>query len=81
MKQFLLRAIKIFSIGYWSVYFVSAFIQWKFYNPFQWIIDIPSGSNEYRGGILAIMVFTALILSFLTDMIYYDKPTNTRPKK
>lgn len=68
MKQF----IKSFMLVHWiattSIYLlyytIKTFIIWKFTNPFQWFIDIPSYTPDYRGNIIGFLfIYEIFILS------------------
>ena len=46
------------------IYLLSVFINWSFYLPFKWILDIPTWSNSARG-IFLFMLALYVTIQFL----------------
>lgn len=62
------------TIGIWIVwYFIWAFSIWEFYNPFQWIIDIPTYEWTNRFLILAYLFFYSAASILLWKEHYKNK--------
>lgn len=48
----------IYALGY----FVKVFVEWRFSNPFQWVVDLPTMTNEDRGiGLTLVFVYLVCI--------------------
>lgn len=58
---------------YTLFYLVKAFVIWRFTNPFQWIIDMPTYTGEMRFGILAGIGLYYIFLVFFTSDLIRDK--------
>lgn len=56
--------IKIWSVIYWIIYFISAFYKWELYNPFWWVLELES-NQEVRYTILMILASTLPIFCFI----------------
>jgi len=54
---------KCWSIIYWSIYFINSFYKWNFYNPFWWILELPS-NQDIRCYVLMIAFFTFTVGGF-----------------
>jgi hypothetical protein len=76
MNPVLKRMLAANSIIWAAFYVIRAFVIWEIYNPFWWVLDIPTYSNESRG---FIAFFGALYWIFLwvffsdTGPIYYKE--------
>lgn len=60
MKTKLLYTFNIGSIIYITVYLFISYINWKFTNPFEWLINIDTYSSDTR-----------LIIFFITILFFY----------
>ncbi len=60
------------SIVYWSVYLIKSFVIWKFTNPFQWIVDIPTNTNDERLGIFSTILLVIIVETAVAS-IFLDK--------
>lgn len=54
---------------YTILYFIFSFVQWNFYNPLQWIIDIPNYTELQRFGILSGWILYWFVLYSLSKEI------------
>ena len=59
--------LKIWSIVYWGIYFVSSFYKWELYNPFWWVLELPN-NQEIRQHVLMILIFISLIMGALWNV-------------
>lgn len=60
-----LKSQLITSCCYGFYYFIKTFAIWKFENPFNWIIDIPTYRTDVRACIIIAVLFWYGILNFL----------------
>lgn len=64
-------------ILYCIIYLIISFVIWDFYNPFQWIIDIPDYKTEERAGILTgFVVYYAILYGVIKDFSTYNNKIN-----
>lgn len=65
---------------YIIIYLVGTFCLWEFRNPFQWIIDIPTYSNDSRFGILfGFVTYYTMLYCFVAGH-YFQKEKAEREK-
>jgi len=61
--------LKIYSICYWTVYFVKSFCIWELRNPFEWVFNIPNDEqlrlSLSMAGFLLIFFSIAIYKMFL----------------
>lgn len=70
MKAFKKQAI-ITLILYVIVYFIYTFVIWEFKNPLQWIIDIPTYTDDKR----AMILFSYAIYHCMLFILIYERKT------
>ena len=58
---------------YIVIYLYSTFVIWKFENPFQWIIDIPTCDDKDRAMILSYFIMYVGISLFVHYQIVKEK--------
>jgi len=68
-KLFFKQYFKVFSIGYWSIYLLTAFVKWEFYNPFWWLVQLPYFTPENRMLVL-VSAFFISIFNFMLVQIF-----------
>jgi hypothetical protein len=75
MKKYTKLMLKWNSIIMLSVYLIKCFIEWNIYNPIEWIINIPTYSNNQRFGIILCTIFYIL---FLRVVVFIQTPHETK---
>lgn len=75
MKIF--KIVQLLSLGiYTVVYLLWSFVMWDFYNPIQWIIDIPTYNASERGEIVFWVFFYYLGILRISVGIHERVNTN-----
>ena len=64
---------------YWSCYIIKTFVLWKFTNPFFWIINLSSYSNDDRAlGLFGVFMYLCFIIPVV---LAYQENKVTTPKQ
>ena len=49
----------IYTLGY----LIKVFVQWRFSNPFQWVVDLPTMTSDQRAeGLLAVFTYFVTVI-------------------
>jgi hypothetical protein len=77
-----------FQKTHWALYtlgyFIKVFIEWKFTNPFQWVLDIPRMTNNERAeGLMVVFVYAILIgiIAMIPHQLSKDKEFKNNQNK
>lgn len=75
MKRVLLYHWLIVTMEWTAVYLLAAWTRWEFFNPFQWLIDIPTYQMDSRFFLLmGILIWHILQITLIYNIIKeYDK--------
>lgn len=65
---------------YFIIYLVTVFIEWDLYNPFWWIIEIPTGTEDFRANVVSIYAFYIGVKYMFIEILVNPK-SNGRPKR
>lgn len=67
LKQHVLTSLMLYGI----FYFILCFVTYTLYNPFFWIVNLSTYTNDERGGILTLLCFYQMVVWFIRDEIMF----------
>ena len=84
MKLILKKILQIQKVTlsiYLIVYLCISFCFWEFYNPFEWIINIPKYTSEERFMLLFCIGLYYFLIYQILETIEYVKKGSTEPEE
>jgi hypothetical protein len=78
IKKILKRMFLNTLVLYPTAYLVKCYIEWDFTHPFQWILNIPTATEDHRKFILGMYVLYVLLNAILSSVYVQEVKENEK---